>query len=185
MKSLIRTLLCLLTFSPLLVQAQEPKNEEIQVSPAVLKTAEWANFKYIDVLNKSKSGDHKSIRAFLEFSSTVDGTEALQHATTCIELLPLVPDDVAGSIISSFKPKMKTILLERFTLAQGRTKKEALQKPLKEWAPLTWKALNGERVVCSSCMHEGGLSTSKPGSVKKPNSTEPMPMTNDTEKGKQ
>jgi hypothetical protein len=96
-----------------------------------------------------------------------------------------VADDVAGSIISSMKPKLKSILLERFTLAQGRTKKEALQKPLKDWAPLTWKALNGERVICGSCMHEGGLSTSKPGQMKKPNSTESTPSATDSDTGKQ
>lgn len=185
MKSLIRTLLCLMMLVPFLTQAQEAKNEEIQVFPSVLKTAEWADFKYMDVLTKAKGGDQKSVRAFLEFSSTVDGTEALQHATTCIELLPSVSDDVTGSIISSMKPKLKNILLERFTLAQGRTKKEALQKPLKEWAPLTWKALNGERVMCNSCMHEGGLTIPKPGQMKKPNSTESIPTAIDTETGKQ
>lgn len=185
MKSLTRTLFCLFAFTPFLAMAQEVKNEEIQVFPAVIKTAEWADFKYMDVLNKAKSGDQKSVRSFLEFSSTVDGTEALQHATTCLELLPSVADDVAGATISSMKPKLKSILLERFTLAQGRTKKEALKKPLQEWAPLTWKALNGERVICSSCMHEGGLSTSKPGQMKKPNSAESTPMTIDSDTGKQ
>ncbi|MCC7466351.1 MAG: hypothetical protein IT261_08790 [Saprospiraceae bacterium] len=185
MKSLIRTFLCLLTFAPFLAQAQAPKNEEIQVFPSVLKTAEWANFKYMDVLNKAKSGDKKSILDFLEFSSIVDGTEALQHATTCIEIIPFVPDDAYGAVISTLKPKLKTLLLERFTLAQGRTKKEALQKPLMEWAPLTWKALNGELVRCSSCMQEGGLSTSKPGQAKKPNSAESAPAASGTDTGKQ
>ncbi|MBN8677486.1 MAG: hypothetical protein J0M29_04630 [Chitinophagales bacterium] len=185
MKSLFRILFCLLICMPVMVKAQAPKTEEIQVFPAVLKTAEWANFKYMDVLEKAKGGDHKAIRSFLEFSGTVDGTEALQHATTCIELLPFLSDEIVGSIIYSMKPKLKSVLLSRFQLAQGRTKKEALLKPMQEWAPLTWKALNGERVVCTSCMHEGGLAPAKPGFGIKPDASGTAAPASQEETGKQ
>jgi hypothetical protein len=104
----------------------------------------------------------------LEFSGTVDGTESLQHATTCLELIPLATDEKMGAVISSLKPKLKTILLDRIQLAQGRTKKENLIKPLQEWAPLTWKALHGERVVCNSCMHKDGQMMKKPDGVMSP-----------------
>lgn len=132
--------------SPSLSNAQSDKKLDIEVSSAVLKTAEWANFKYMENLNLAKSGDKKAIKAFLEFSGTVDGIESLEHATTCIELIPYASDMNIGAVISSLKPKLQKVLLERFVLAQGRTKKEALRKPLQEWAPLCWKALNGEKV---------------------------------------
>ncbi|MBL7807980.1 MAG: hypothetical protein JNN28_09210 [Saprospiraceae bacterium] len=185
MKSLFRTLVCMLFLSPLMVQAQDSKNTDIQVFPGVLKTAEWANFKYMDVLNKAKTGDQLSIRTFLEFSGTVDGTEALQHATTCIELLSVVSDEVYGAIIAAMKPKLRSVLLTRLPLAQGRTKKEALQKPMQEWAPQTWKALNGERVVCNSCRQEGGLAPAKPGFGIKPGAESTAPVESDKETGKQ
>jgi hypothetical protein len=187
MKSLFRTLICLCLLSPVMVQAQEVKNEDIQVFPAVVKTAEWANFKYMDVFNKAKSGDPRSIIQFLEFNSVVDGTEGLQHATTCLEMLPLLIDDLVGSGISGMKPKMKSLLLSRLQLAQGRTKKEALLKPIQEWAPFTWKALNGERVTCTSCMHmNGGMTQLKPAGMDvKPGAEKSAPAATDTETGKQ
>ncbi|MFN0173337.1 MAG: hypothetical protein ACKVU0_01725 [Saprospiraceae bacterium] len=133
--------------SPSKFHAQTDKKSDIEVSSAVLKTAEWANFKYMENLNLAKTGDVKAIKAFLEFSGTVDGVESLEHATTCIELIPFSSDMVSGAVISTLKPKLQKVLLERFVLAQGRTKKEALRKPLQEWAPLCWKALNGEKVA--------------------------------------
>ena len=148
-------------FSPFMLQAQEGQKNDIEISDGVLKTAEWAAFKYMEKLDLAQSGDQKAIKELFEFSGTVDGVEALQHATTCIELIPFATDEKVGSVISSIKPKLKTVLLDRFQLAQGRTKKENLRKPLQEWAPLTWKALNGEMVVCNSCMHEGGGTSAK------------------------
>ena len=151
---------------------------DVSISSGVLKTAEWANFKYMENLDLAQSGDQKGIKAMLEFTGTVDGIEALEHATTCIELILLATDEKVGSVISSLKPKLKTVLLDRFQMAQGLTEKEDLRKPLLAWAPLTWKALNGERVSCGSCMHEGPLPASKPG-TQQTNSADPIP---DTEK---
>lgn len=178
MRSAFFVLTVSILLSPFALNAQEGTKVDIDISSAVLKTAEWAGFKYMENLDLAQSGDQKAIKALFEFSGTVDGTEALQHAVTCIELIPLATDEKVGSVISSLKPKLITVLLDRFQLAQGRTKKEALHKPLQEWAPLTWKALHGERVMCNSCMHEGGLSgaPAKPGSAgaQSTESTEPV-----------
>jgi len=153
-------------FFPVALNAQTGKTTEVETYSAVLKTAEWAGFKYMDNIKLALAGDQKAIKALFEFSGTVDGVESLQHATTCIELIPIASDDKVGSVISSLKPKLKTALLERFQLAQARTKKEELRKPLQEWAPQSWKALNGEKVTCNSCMHESGQMSAKPGSQK-------------------
>lgn len=171
-------------FFPAVVNAQTAKKTDVETYSAVIKTSEWAGFKYMENINLALAGDQMAIKALLEFSGTVDGAESLQHATTCIELIPFASDDKFGSVISSLKPKLKTVLLERFQLAQGRTKKEELRKPLQEWAPLCWKALNGERVTCNSCMHESGLMKSKPG-LQKP--AAPLPQSSETgaETGKQ
>ncbi len=142
-------------FSPLMLLAQQGKKMDIDISSEVLKTADWAAFKYMEKIDLAQSGDQKAIKDLLEFSAVVDGVEALQHATTCLELIPFTTDEKMGAVIYIVKPKLREALLERFQLAQGRTKKEEMRKPLQEWAPLTWKALHGEKVVCSSCMSQG------------------------------
>ncbi len=158
----LATIFCAL-LSPMVLLAQQPGTKaDIEISSAVLKTAEWAGFKYMENLDLAQSGDQKAIKALFDFSGTVDGKEALEHATTCIELIPLASDEKVGAVISSLKPKLISVLLDRFQLAQGRTEKEALRKPMQEWAPLTWKALHGEQVICNSCMHQDGAMTKKP-----------------------
>jgi hypothetical protein len=167
-------------FAPSILQAQAGAKVDIEISSAVLKTAEWADFKYMETLDLAQSGDQKALKSFLEFSSIVDGTEALQHATTCLELIPFVNDEKFGSIITVLKPKLKPVLLNRLVLAQARTKKEELKKPLTEWAPLSWKALNGETIRCSSCNKTDGQMMKKPDSLQGPNSKNPS---SDTETG--
>lgn len=184
MKSILRVITLLVFIFPFMLQAQAGKQADVEIFSDVLKTAEWASFKYMANIELAKKGDQKALKDLFEFSGTVDGVEALQHATTCIELISLAGDEKMGAVIYILKPKLKTVLLERFQLAIGRTKKEELRKPLQEWAPLTWKALNGEKVVCSTCLNGGDL-TAKPPS-KKPTAN----TTTDTEepsspKGKQ
>lgn len=176
---LVATLSALL--SPMALHAQEENYNGIVVFSKVLKTAEWAKYNYKETLDLAQKGDIKAIKSFLEFSSVVDGTEALQHATTCLELISFATDEKMGVGIYTLKPKLKTALLQRFTLATGRTKKEALQKPLLEWAPLTWKALNGEKVACSSCMNQNGVAPMKPG-MQKPTTLQ-APQATDAEPG--
>ncbi len=164
MRSMLLAVIVSALLSPMMLQAQANAKADIEISAAVLKTAEWAGFKYMEVLDKATIGDQKGLLDFFEFSGTVDGTEAIQHALTCIELIPIATDDKFGPVVYILKPKLRSVLLERFQLAQGRTKKEALKKPLQEWAPLTWKALHGELVTCSSC-HQAGLTKSDRGAA--------------------
>ncbi|MDO8366970.1 MAG: hypothetical protein Q7T20_09250 [Saprospiraceae bacterium] len=154
---------------PFMLNAQTSKKLDIEISSDVLKTAEWAAFKYMENIELAQKGDQKGLKELFEFSGTVDGVEALQHATTCIELIQYATDEKFGAVVSILKPKLKSVLLDRFQLAQARTKKEELRKPFQEWAPLTWKALNGEKVVCNSCMSQGALT--------KPAGKKPTPAT--------
>lgn len=118
--------------------------KDVTVSPNVLKTAEWAGFKYMDVLKQAKTRDMKAIGQFLDFHGTVDGVDALDHAVTCLELIPVAGDFEVATAIQRGKPKLREVLLERLVLAQGRTKKTELQQPLAQWAPDVWAALNGQ-----------------------------------------
>lgn len=131
---------------------------DIEISPAALKTAEWAGFKYKDVLNKAKTGDLEALKQFIDFHSVVDGTDALGHAVTCLELIPVAGDYKFAQAVQASKPKLKELLRDRLTLAQGRTKKTELQQPLEKWAPNVYAALNGKPLeVQASPGGEDGL----------------------------
>ena len=128
--------------------AQATNSEvDVQVFESVLSTATWANFKYIDHLAMAKRGDIKATFELLRFSGTVDGTAALDHSVTLLELIASAGDQPFGEALNQAKPKLKSVLLDRLQLAQGRTKKEELRKPLAEWAPATWDVLNGKPFV--------------------------------------
>lgn len=116
--------------------------KKVYVSENVLKTAEWARFKYRDVLKQAINQDADAVRKMLEFSGTVDDGEALEHAVTCLEMIPLATDDVVASVVVALKPAVKKLLLDRFVAAKSLTQKKDLQKPMNEWAPNTWDALN-------------------------------------------
>lgn len=152
MKSALHTLAAfvLLAVFPFFLNAQNENKIEVEISKPVVKTADWAGFKYMEKVDLAQRGDYHAMRDLLNFSGTVDGTEAIQHAVTCLELIPYTSDETVASVISVQKPKLKNVLLERYTLAQSRTKKEELRKPLQEWAPLTWDALHGKMII--GCM---------------------------------
>jgi hypothetical protein len=116
---------------------------DIKVSEKVLKTAEWAKFKYLEELALAKSGDLVAIKRMLEFSKMVDGGEAIDHAVVCLELIPLAGDDNFATVVAGLSPKLREALLKRFNFAQGRSEKETLRLPMTVWAPHTWGALNG------------------------------------------
>lgn len=125
--------------------------QEVTVAPSLLKFATLMGFKYTEVLDKAKKGDLNSLKSLLEFHGTTDGTDALNHAQTCLELIPVATDGSCASAIQNLKPKLKILLLDRFALAQGRTKNTELQKPIKDWAPETWASLNNLPYVCNTC----------------------------------
>ena len=127
------------------------QNNEVTVAPSLVKFAGQMGFKYQEVLAKAKKGDIESIKQLMEFHGTADGTDGLNHAQTCLELIPSATDIKVALACQNLKPKLKELLLERFALAQGRTKNTDLQKPMKEWAPSTWAAINNQPIECESC----------------------------------
>jgi hypothetical protein len=151
MKSLMLSFLACLAFANgAAAQTQDKKAAEapkgVFVSDNVLKTAKWAKYPYDQTMRQAEACDLKSIESFLAFHGTVDGRDALDHATTCLELIPGATDDCFALAISRLKPKLKSVLLERLTLAQGQTSVEALHKPMAEWAPYSWAALNNRPI---------------------------------------
>jgi hypothetical protein len=119
-------------------------NSDIFVSPSVLSTAHWAGFKYKEQLDLARQGDMRAVEEILNFNGTVDGRDGLDHAVTCLELIPYSSDLAFAGALNKGKPALRKLMLERLILAQGRTKTETLRKPLSEWAPLTWAVLNGQ-----------------------------------------
>lgn len=187
MKSIVLFAFAFAMLLPSVSHAQLGKKIDLYISNDVLKTAEWAAFNYMESLDLAQTGDQKGLKDFLEFSRALDGGECIDHAVTCIELIKYCTDEKMGAVIYILKPKLKTILLDRFQLAQAQSKKEELHKPMQEWAPLTWKALHGEKVTCSSCNSEAGTTKSngkKPiSAMNAAESTEPA--TGTETKGKQ
>jgi len=118
--------------------------KEVYISKDVLKTSEWANFAYKNVLKKAIAGDGPSITDFFKFNSAVDGVEALEHNVTCLEMIPLASDDKVANALLFTVPKLKKVVLDRIVLAQGRTQKAELKKPMASWAPKTWAVLNNQ-----------------------------------------
>jgi hypothetical protein len=127
------------------------QNNEVTVAPSLVKFAGQMGFKYQEVLAKAKKGDIESIKQLMEFHGTADGTDGLNHAQTCLELIPSATDIKVALACQNLKPKLKELLVERFALAQGRTKNTNLQKPMKEWAPSTWASINNQPIECESC----------------------------------
>lgn len=148
------------------------QEQDITVFESVLATAEWANFKYQDQLLAAKMGDYKATLKLLEFSGTVDGVAELEHSVTLLELLASGSDATFGIAVKIAKPKLKSVLLQRLQLAQGRTKNENLREPMEKWAPITWAALNGKVFV----------PTAAPGTESSMKSTDPKAKSSSTTK---
>lgn len=120
------------------------KTYEVEIFQNVLKMADLAKVSYVDLVEKAKAGDAAAIRKLLEFHKVVDGVDALNHAVTCLEILPLSGDVPFASAVNYCNPNLKKLILERTILAQGRTKKKYLRQSLTEWAPVSWAYLNGQ-----------------------------------------
>lgn len=136
----------------------------VEVSPSVLKTAEWAGFDYKGTLDKALAGDPMSIQKFMKFHGTVDGVEGLSHGVTCLEMIPLIGDETFASACVNLSPKLHKLMLDRLMQAQGRTKKEELRQSLTNWAPLTWSVINGKGMPATT----GGASFQEVPAEKKP-----------------
>jgi hypothetical protein len=122
----------------------DQKAAEITVFESVLNTAKWAGFPYQETLNQAKKGDHKATVKLLDFSGTVDGSSALDHSVTLLELLGSGIDNTFAAALHMSKPKMRSVILDRLKLAQARTQNVALREPISKWAPVTWGVLNGK-----------------------------------------
>ncbi|GAB4494449.1 MAG: hypothetical protein OHK0019_20810 [Saprospiraceae bacterium] len=121
------------------------KGYEVEIFQNVSKTADLVNIKYKDLVAKAKSGDVGSMHKLLDFHRIVDGVDGLNHAVTCLEMLPLMGDASFASAVSLCQPKLKKLIVDRLILAQGRTKKTFLRQSLTNIAPLTWQQLTGEK----------------------------------------
>jgi hypothetical protein len=138
MKKILFLGLLALTFSA----ARAQKAAAPQVSEAVLKTAGLVKFPYKETLAKARKGDLMATREFMEFHRVVDGVEAIQHGLTCLELIPHAGDDIVAQALTTARPRMRQVILERLQLAQVRTRQEALKRPMSEWAPQTQTVLS-------------------------------------------
>ncbi|MFN7325990.1 MAG: hypothetical protein ACK5SQ_05375 [Chitinophagales bacterium] len=144
-------------------QAPEP---EIVVTPSLLKLAETFDFKYMETLEKAKKGDINAIKEFIRFNRIADGTDGLDHAVACLELIPIAGDMAFSQGCRSVTPNMRAYLAERLSVAQGRTKKTELQVAMKQWAPLTWEILNPAEAASTKEGVDGsfiGTGQKKPG----------------------
>jgi hypothetical protein len=117
---------------------------EIEVFAGVLKMADWAGFKYHEVMARAEKGEYMAIKEFVNFHSIVDGVDGINHGVSCLELVSKATDYRFSSVCMIVKPKLRKMLLDRMTLAQVRTKKEQFREPMSKWAPLTWAALNNQ-----------------------------------------
>jgi len=121
------------------------KGYEVEIFQNVSKTADLVNIKYKDLVANAQSGDAGSMHKLLDFHRIVDGADGLNHAVTCLEILPLMGDASFASAVALCQPKLKKLILDRLVLAQGRTKKTFLRQSLTNIAPLTWEQLTGEK----------------------------------------
>lgn len=128
----------------LLLPAFSLFGQNVFISKSVLKTAEWANFEYKEVLKKAIAGDVSAITQLFKFNNAVDGVEGIDHNITCLELIPLATDLKVSNALITTKPKLKKVVLDRIILAQGKTQKPELKKPMESWAPRTWAVLNNK-----------------------------------------
>jgi hypothetical protein len=122
----------------------------VETFPNVLKTAEWASFDYKGILNMALTGDPVSIQKFIKFHATVDGVEGINHGVTCLEMVPLVGDEAFAGACQDLNPRLLKLALDRFMLAQGKTKKEELRQSMTNWAPMTWSVFNGKGLPASA-----------------------------------
>ncbi len=120
------------------------RNYQVEMFQNVLKTADLANFKYKEMVENAKTGDVTSIHKLLDFHRMVDGVDGLNHAVTCLELIPLAGDNAYGAAVYRCSPNLRKLLTDRLMLAQVRTKKTFLRQSLTNWAPATWAYLNGQ-----------------------------------------
>lgn len=152
--TLIALILIFLFPNAATLHAQVEQSTEIgkvTVAPSLLKFANLMGFKYLDILERSKKGEINAIVELMEFHGATDGKDAINHALACLEMMPVATDIRCALSYQNMKDVLKKLLLERFEIAQGKTEIEALRRPMKEWAPMSWAALNNLPIDCPTC----------------------------------
>ncbi|MBK9337697.1 MAG: hypothetical protein IPM98_14485 [Lewinellaceae bacterium] len=142
MKKALLVNLALLLFAAPAVFAQK----KVYISENVLKVADQLKLDYKGMVKKAASKDTKALRDILEFGRILEKWEVAEHAVTCLELIPPATDEVYAKVVEACDNKFKTTMRIWITSAQEHTQKEHLKKPLSEWAPYTWEALNNRAV---------------------------------------
>jgi hypothetical protein len=112
------------------------------ITDELLRLSEFAKMDYKATLSNCKKGDKTALLEFFDFHRIVEEKSAVEHSLVCLDMIAASNDAVVSDVCSSLKPKLKTLVVERLTAAQPKSAKPALQKPMSEWAPKTWAALN-------------------------------------------
>ena len=121
--------------------------KKVYMSDAVISTADQIDFAYKSTVKKAAGKDAQAIAKLMEFSRILDGPEAIEHARTMLEIIPVASDKTVALAIQYLSPKLKKVTLDRMQSAQKKTAIEALKKPMKNWAPYTWETLNNRPLV--------------------------------------
>ena len=148
---------------------------DVEVSDAVMRTAKTFNFDYLETLKKAKDGDMKSIAEFVRFHKYTDEIEGINHGVACLELILFATDATFATACNGLSVGVKKVLWERLQIAQARTKKEELRKPLKDWAPQTWRMLNTEEVQAAKV--DSRIIVGKDSTVQHPEGYKPREIT--------
>jgi len=137
------------------------------VSDAVQPVAQQMKVDYKGLVRKASAKDTKALNELFEFTRMLDGNALSDHMITCLELIPVVTDAVYAKALESRSAGLKAYMLSFMEIAQQKTQKQHLKKPIKEWAPYTWDALNGREVNI----------TIRPAESGKPSATSPTSPT--------
>lgn len=126
--------------------AAHAQKKGVFVSDAVVAVAQQMQVDYKGLVRKASAKDAKALQELFEFTRLLDGAALNDHLQTCLELIPVATDEVYAKALESRSPGLKAYLLKNMENAQERVQKESLKKPIGEWAPYTWEALNGREV---------------------------------------
>ncbi len=126
--------------------AAHAQKKGVFVSDAVVAVAQQMQVDYKGLVRKASAKDAKALQDLFEFTRLLDGAALNDHLQTCLELIPVATDEVYAKALESRSPGLKAYLLKNMENAQERAQKESLKKPIGEWAPYTWEALNGREV---------------------------------------
>lgn len=155
--------------------AAHAQKKGVFVSDAVVAVAQQMQVDYKGLVRKASAKDAKALQELFEFTRLLDGAALNDHLQTCLELIPVATDEVYAKALESRSPGLRSYLLKNMAAAQERAQKEPLKKPIGEWAPYTWEALNGREVniVKPQAMKSSGSSPTGIDAIQ--NQTAPQP----------